>query len=128
MKLNIFRHAIFYFSGMVLVSCATENAQYGKNVRNTPVERIKSGNIAHRFYLIGDAGNADQQSAQSILEQFKTHLDSAGSNSTVLFLGDNIYPKGLPKEEGKDRKLAIEKLDDQISLVKNFKGKTIFIP
>lgn len=128
MKLNIFRHAIFYFSGLVLVSCATENVQYGKNVKKTPVERIKSGNIAHRFYLIGDAGNADQQSAQSILEQFKTHLDSAGSNSTVLFLGDNIYPKGLPKEEGKDRKLAIEKLDDQISLVKNFKGKTIFIP
>lgn len=128
MKLNIFRHAVFYFSGMFLVSCASENVRYGKNVKNTPVERINQEKIAHRFYLIGDAGNADQQSAKAILDQFKTHLDSADSNSTVIFLGDNIYPKGLPKEDGRERETAIEKLDDQINLVKNFKGKTIFIP
>ena len=113
----------------MLTSCATQNVQYGKNVKKTPFQqRTNPKDIAHTFYLIGDAGNADQESSKEILDQFQTHLDSANSNSTVLFLGDNIYPKGMPKNKGKERDLAKEKLKDQIALTNNFKGKTIFIP
>ncbi len=103
--------------------------QLGKTAQKNPIsERINSTEIAHTFYLVGDAGNADQQSAQTILNQLKQNLDSANSKSTLLFLGDNIYPSGLPAKNDENRKLAEEKLDDQIALAKNYKGKTIFVP
>lgn len=129
MKINDFKYSSFFFLSIIVTSCATEKVQYGKHVKNTPIQqRIKSDDIAHTFYLIGDAGNADQQNAKAILEQFKTKLDSSNENSTVIFLGDNIYPNGMPKTEGQERNLAKEKLNVQIDLTKNFKGKTIFIP
>lgn len=129
MKINDFKYFVFFLLSLVLASCATEKAQYGKNVKNTPHhQRINPEDIAHSFYLIGDAGNADKESAKAILEQFKAKLDSANSNSTLLFLGDNIYPSGMPKAESEERNLAKEKLGSQIDLTENFKGKTIFIP
>jgi len=47
--------------------------------------------IAHTFYLIGDAGNADLPLPQQTLELLSQKLASAHKNSTLLFLGDNIY-------------------------------------
>lgn len=42
----------------------------------------------------------------------------------LWFLGDNIYPKGMPTEKGsKERKLAEEKITFQLEIAKNFKGK-----
>lgn len=110
------------------ISCATEKVQYGKAVKNNPISQPLPKDVEHTLYLIGDAGNADQEHAKKILTQFKEKLDSADINSTVLFLGDNIYPHGLPTKDAKERSLAEEKLNDQIALTKNFKGKTIFIP
>ncbi len=114
---------------IISISCATEKAQFGKNLKNAaPPEKMSADNIAHTFYLAGDAGNADQDHAKKILGQLKSKLDSANENSTLLFLGDNIYPRGLPPKDSKDRKLAEEKLDNQIALANNFKGQSVFVP
>jgi hypothetical protein len=45
----------------------------------------------------------------------------------LIFLGDNIYPNGMPKESDKDYALQT-KLEDQLDITKNFKGKTLVIP
>ncbi|MGV4413394.1 metallophosphoesterase [Chryseobacterium sp. T1] len=129
MKLFSSYSIAFLGLGIIFNSCATSKPQYGKAVQHfTHEESITKDNIAHTFYLVGDAGNADQDHAKLILNQFKKQLDNATENSTILFLGDNIYPSGLPNINHPDRKLAEAKLDDQIALVNNFKGKTIFVP
>ena len=129
MKIITFKYLLFAILTLALGSCATKHAQYGKNAKNfLQTEHIPQDEVAHTFFLVGDAGNADEPHAQEILNQLKTSLDSASANSSLLFLGDNIYPKGLPKEDDPNRKLAEEKLDNQIALAKNFKGKTIFVP
>src|SRR5690606_28690283 len=46
----------------------------------------------------------------------------------VLFLGDNIYPSGLPQIGHKYRGAAENMLNAQIKSVENFEGETIFIP
>ena len=55
-------------------------------------------------------------------------LKNASKQSTVLFLGDNIYPKGLPKKEDETRAFAEHQLNVQTDAVKDFKGEAIFIP
>jgi hypothetical protein len=109
----------------MLNACATYNLQYkDKTVQSIfPDKEIK-----HSFYLIGDAGIAGDSESSSAISSFKTELSKASKNSTVIFLGDNIYPKGLPKKDEEGRSEAETQLNTQINAVKDFKGETVFIP
>nr|WP_314896018.1 metallophosphoesterase [uncultured Flavobacterium sp.] len=121
---------ILFTTGFIFQSCATYHAQFGKNIK-TPVSQnaTDSSKIAHTFYLIGDAGNANEKSAQQTLGLLEDRLKKATKNTTLLFLGDNIYPKGLPTtDHPSERIIAENKLTSQLMLSKNFKGQAIFIP
>ena len=119
---------VFALTVVLFVKCAVKDPRYGKNI-NSNFDVIPQNEIvSHTFYLVGDAGNADKEAGKNMLTFLKTKLEKANENSTLLFLGDNSYPNGLPSKGHKNRKLAEEKLDIQINAADNFKGKTIFIP
>lgn len=85
--------------------------------------------VTHTMYLIGDSGNASLGGTKPALRYIKTFLDTASENSSVIFLGDNIYPVGMPPKYVPDyRELAEHKLNVQIETVKNFAGRPIFLP
>lgn len=113
---------VFFF----VVACATYKPQYSdeKNRDNFPTDKT----IIHSFYFIGDAGNSPIGSETETLQYFKSELSKASEHSTALFLGDNIYPKGLPEKEESGRAFAEHQLNVQIKAAENFKGNTIFIP
>ncbi|MCO6175356.1 metallophosphoesterase [Flavobacterium sp. NRK F10] len=116
-------------SCFLLSSCATMGVSEGKNVKNYDFSLSEDTlTVAHTFFLIGDAGNADEPEGAITLHLLKNQLETASKNSTLIFLGDNIYPKGLPDKKDKARALAEEKLQRQLDITQNFKGKTIFIP
>ncbi len=114
----------------IIYSCATHKAQYGKNVSANETENATDTiKIAHTFFLVGDAGNADEEQAQQTLELLHQKLKKSGKKSTLLFLGDNIYPKGFPSDDNASEKaLAETKLTNQLKLTEGFKGKTVVIP
>lgn len=114
----------------IVQSCATHHPQYGKNAEKPSDATVNdTAAVEHTFFLIGDAGNADESPTQTTLSLLKKRLDAANSNSTLLFLGDNIYPEGLPDSSNKEAyELAKIKLENQLKATKGFKGKTIFIP
>ena len=111
---------------LVFNACATFKVQYA----NDDYREIKfpDKKIEHSFYLIGDAGNSPIGTESEALKLFREELSEASKNSTALFLGDNIYPKGLPNKSDHGREFAEHQLDVQMSSVENFKGNTIFIP
>ncbi len=113
---------------LTAVSCAVQNADYGKSVRHFDKNSIMKDSIIHTFYLVGDAGNLDHEVAFQNMNILKDSLSKASQNSTLLFLGDNIYPVGMPEKQNKNRSLAEKKMDNQFSLFGQFRGKTIFIP
>lgn len=107
---------------LIFVSCATDKLQI--NPIHLPEEFTSSDKeIEHTFYLIGNAGMDSNN-----LSAFKNELSNAKKSSTAIFLGDNVYPNGLPKKNTKDRVYAENILDNQIKAVSDFRGKTIFIP
>ncbi|MGB5357275.1 MAG: metallophosphoesterase, partial [Eudoraea sp.] len=118
------KYSIVSLGLLLFTSCASHKVQYNSE-SNTP---NSSKEIDHTFYLIGDAGNSPIDSVTLALKDFQEELSAATKNSTALFLGDNIYPKGLPKKEEKGRDFAEHQLDVQIESVKDFPGRTIFIP
>ena len=93
-------------------------------VSDTTVTTIDS--IRHRVFLIGDGGNLEG-GHHPVIDWLKKNVDWDDEKNTVLFLGDNIYPLGLPTEGEASYKYSKEVLDYQISLVKGKKAKAFFI-
>ncbi|WP_420388466.1 metallophosphoesterase [Roseivirga sp.] len=86
---------------------------------------FQSQTPVYSVYLVGDAGEPYENPVLTLL---KKELDAAGKNAAVIFLGDNIYPKGMPPEEHPLREAAEIAIDGQINAVKDFEGKRIFVP
>jgi hypothetical protein len=78
--------------------------------------------------MVGDGGNAAEGETPPVLQFLKEELKSAPGNSSLIFLGDNIYPDGFPKKGDESRKLAEHRLQVQITPANNFPGKVLFIP
>lgn len=117
----------FIFS---LQSCATHKMQYNKNSKKA-VTLIDPDtiNASHTFYLIGDAGNAGDTITNATLSNLEKRVQKSDKNSTLIFLGDNIYPVGMPtNKKNPEYEPARKKLESQLKITQNFKGKTIFIP
>lgn len=111
----------------VLNACATYDTRY----RDDKLKENKAPDkeIEKRFYLIGDAGKSPLNGMSPALTAFSNHIKNLKTdNDYVVFLGDNIYPSGLPAEHEKGRMMAENALNGQIKSVKNFDGTVIFIP
>lgn len=83
--------------------------------------------INQRIFLVGDAGEL-QGDSHPVIDWLKKNVDWNEETNTVLFLGDNIYPYGLPLEGDPTYDISKKILDYQINLVKGKKSKAYFIP
>lgn len=81
----------------------------------------------YSVFLIGDAGEPSVINSPQI-NLLKSQLQQAGGNSTVIFLGDNIYPKGMPSYDDPYRETAEEIIMGQLSITKNTAGRVFIIP
>lgn len=79
-----------------------------------------------QILIIGDTGAADTTGKDPVLELLKNKLPET-ENSALIFLGDNVYPKGIPPEDHPLRKLSEKRLNVQLEAIKDYKGKIIFI-
>ncbi len=111
---------------LLLSSCATYTTQYlDENFSNT----LPDKEIEKSFYLVGDAGNAKMNKSTAGLEVLKQVLKEENTTEDYLiYLGDNIYQKGMPDKGSIQRKLAENRIDAQINAADSFDGEVIFIP
>jgi hypothetical protein len=115
---------------LVLNSCASYKLKIDKDKKDwekyAPADEIK---LDHTIYLIGDAGYSDLGEKSSALQLLEKKLKKAPKSSHVIFLGDNIYPGGLPPDPVfNDYELANHRLNAQIDILKEYKGHPLFIP
>ena len=106
-------------------ACATYKTQLKKGVESL---KFSDKEIEHTFYLIGDAGNSEIGTSSTTLQSFKKELSKASKNSTAIFLGDNIYPAGMPNGQGKEKTNAENVLLAQLELLQDLEGHIYFIP
>ena len=112
----------------LISSCATYAPKYAVIPTEKPTMN-KGLEPVHTFYLIGDAGKSPMGQMNPVLKAFQSELSTAPKKSTAIFLGDNIYPAGLPdKNDKKAYESAKSNLDAQIKSVEEFGGQTILIP
>ncbi|MFH6603461.1 metallophosphoesterase [Maribacter algicola] len=126
--IGIPKHFAFIALSLFLTGCATYHSKYADDSGRKDI--LVNKKVSHTFYLIGDAGLSPMGDMNNALKLFKNRLDRADKNSTAIFLGDNIYPAGLP--DPKDSTIAYieakNHLDAQINTLNDFKGHPFFIP
>ena len=79
-----------------------------------------------RLYLIGDAGAPAER--EPVFEALRAELARDPGRSQVVFLGDNIYPLGLPAPDDGGRREAERRLEAQLALVQSSGAPGIFVP
>ena len=112
-------------------SCANYRLNYSSEAKDWETTRVAPENktIRHTMYMIGNVGNGNADQPPATLQILKEKLQASGENSSVIFLGSNVAPHGMPRKgEKKARALAEGQLDAQLDIVKDYPGRIIFIP
>lgn len=117
---------------MITASCATTDLRYRADELDWK-DRIPNANasIVHSVYLIGDVGGAEPDTTTIPLIELKKALyndDRDDDKTDIVFLGDNIYPVGMPPLDHDDRADAEHRLNVQLEAVRGFKGNITFVP
>jgi hypothetical protein len=81
----------------------------------------------HRICLIGDIGAVATDGRDPVLNLLRQWLDEAGAQGTVVILGDNVYPVGLPPLGHPQRDAAEKRMNVQLDLLRDFAGRVIYL-
>ncbi len=82
--------------------------------------------VETRLFLIGDAGAPAPR--DPVLAALRAQIGEDPQRSLAVFLGDNIYPAGLPAEGAPGRAEAERRLDAQVDVVHGPGGRGVFVP
>ena len=83
--------------------------------------------IVHKVILIGDAGRL-LNGKSLVPDAIARHINPADSAVTIVFLGDNVYSKGLPGAEENHYEESVEILSKQLLPFENYKANVYIIP
>ncbi|MGV3639503.1 MAG: BamA/TamA family outer membrane protein [Adhaeribacter sp.] len=81
---------------------------------------------AYSLWLLGDTGDPGEN--QGKLQLLQTQISQADTSSAVVLLGNSLYPALLPKASDPGRAAAETRLQSQLDLLKNFKGRLLLVP
>ena len=119
----IFKIASIGLMTFLTHSCATFDKQITNKLS------VKADDLGTNIYLIGDAGFLEKGESSNSLKGLSEKIQNSKKEDVLLFLGDNIYQKGMPVDKTDVNRLEAEKsLQAQINVAQKFNGKVIFIP
>lgn len=93
----------------------------------TPVAPVPVTDLATTIFLLGDAGSPHLETDPNLAELTKQATESP-VGSIILFLGDNLYPSGLPDTASPNRAEAERRLEAQLAVARISKRRAIFVP
>ncbi len=110
--------------------CATNKpAYYAPPVREWATTTLPdTSELTHTVFLIGDAGSPDPEEPVIQLLKKQLHESSAIERSTVVYLGDNIYPVGMPAPSAPTRKTMERRMNTQLNILKGYRGNRYMVP
>jgi hypothetical protein len=81
------------------------------------LQEVPAADIETTLFLIGDAGEADPRQVGSPLDSLEAQAAAAPQRSIIVFLGDNVYPAGIPAEGAAEWADARRRLDAEVRAV-----------
>lgn len=106
--------------------CGIAVAACGGRAVPVAVPPIAAGELVTSIFLLGDAGTAEQEPDPNLMELARQAKDSP-RGSLIVFLGDNLYPKGLPAEGEPSRAEGERRLEVQLDVARQSQRRAIFV-
>ncbi len=100
--------------------------RYASREMRPPYEEANSASMRWRVVLVGDAGWVAE--GAPLLQAIRKAVEEAAGRATVLYLGDNAYAEGLPKEPSPDRAAVEAVLSREIEAALDAGGECVFLP
>src|SRR5687767_8911647 len=82
--------------------------------------------LDYTVLLVGDMGYPALNGKDPVLNMLAAQIATKNEKMAVVFLGDNIYPRGLPAPGHRLRRISEERLKAQLNLFTDFKGKVYY--
>ncbi|MEM9857644.1 MAG: metallophosphoesterase [Bacteroidota bacterium] len=86
-----------------------------------------SQNPIYTLYLVGDAGKRTE-GQKATFELARQHLKNTAGRKGLVYLGDNIYPKGMPLKGDLARAESEAIINAHAEVLKGLEGDFYFIP
>jgi hypothetical protein len=120
---------ILLFAVLILISGCSLSSTYIRSDFVKPfIKNVDKEELSRRILLIGDAGQQAAEVREPVLDALEMQASLIPDKTTILFLGDNIYPYGLDEPDHRLRAISERRLMEQILVVENANVKGIFIP
>lgn len=124
---TMIKRSIWIFTILLFSQCAVYHPDYAHDQEKEDYG-IPIVAPTYTLYLIGDAGKPYSKTGQRALPLLSTKLADTQGKKGVVFLGDNIYPVGLPaKDKLKKREKGLKYLNAQIDVVRDSTIDAFFI-
>ncbi len=94
---------------------------------NVKPETLQPADVETTLFLMGDAGEPDPRERGAALDSMTAQAALAPERSIIVFLGDNVYPNGIPEEGQAEYADARRRLEVQVNAVPAG-ARGIFIP
>lgn len=107
--------------------CACSLSSLAGCALNVKPEELKPADIETTLFLIGDAGEADPRESDRVLDSMTAQAAVAPERTIVAFLGDNVYPNGIPEEGRAEYADARRRLEAQVNAIPRG-ARGIFMP
>ena len=91
------------------------------------LQEVPASEIETTLFLIGDAGEPDPRQVGSPLDSLTAQVAAAPERSIVVFLGDNVYPDGIPAEGAAEWADARRRLEAQVRAIPQG-ARAVFVP
>lgn len=109
---------------LTIAGCSHISPYYHQDIPSTEKQDIAPENpLQYRILLIGDAGLPKQD--EPVLKTLHSWTKRAPEKTTIVFLGDNMYPDGMTKQKMHE---APTRLGPQIDVIKSTDAHGLFIP
>lgn len=110
----------------VSVAACVVACQSGPRLQTPAAALVPAGSVEATVFLVGDAGGAKPN--DQVLAAVRAELLAEPAAPLIVFLGDNVYPEGIPLEGDPGRAEAERRLLAQVEVVRGTGARAIFIP
>jgi len=109
------------------LACVISVASLSGCSLNVSKETLAPADVETTLFFIGDAGEPDPRERPLVLDSLSAQAAQIPNRAVIVFLGDNVYPNGIPEEGQAEYADARRRLEAQVNAIpKGVRG--IFIP
>lgn len=118
--------SVLLLTSLALVACSHSSPYIRKGLAPIEMPAPDSSAVQQRLLLIGDAGTTYANDAT--LAALQRRASERPDHTTIVYLGDNIYPSGLPAPDERGYDQAADYLQAQIDVIAKSGASGFFIP